>query len=389
MAYTTKVRLRDQYIRKDGKTNFQLVVYINRKRKYYPIDVYIEPKYWNGTKILASNIYNKEYNKILKDAILKSENCMVEIVNENKQLNFENFEEKYFDKNENELTIVQAFQNYIDYYKNDKLNKATINVYKSQISKFIDFAGTEFLLKNVDQQFFMKYRQHLVQNKQNSQNTIVNSLKKLKAVINFSIKMDLLNENKLQFVSERYQETNRQSLSLSEVEQLENLLYSNTLSQKLQNVLILFLFSCYTGIRFSDIQSLTGKNIADNFVCLVQQKIKHETQRELFIPITKRCEKLMETYLQIDKNERLFSKISNQKANDYLKLIFLHPKINIDYEITFHSARHTFAMLALDFELPIEYLQHLLGHSDIKTTKIYGKYQKQLIKKISKKHLDY
>ncbi|MDY0216336.1 MAG: tyrosine-type recombinase/integrase [Bacteroidales bacterium] len=70
-------------------------------------------------------------------------------------------------------------------------------------------------------------------------------------------------------------------------------------------------------------------------------------------------------------------------------LIFLHPEINIDRQISFHSARHTFAMLALDFQLPIEYLQHLLGHSDIKTTKIYGKYQKELLQKVSKQYLDY
>lgn len=178
-------------------------------------------------------------------------------------------------------------------------------------------------------------------------------------------------------------------MTIEELNKLEALIYSDLLHDKLQNIVVLFDFSCFTGIRFSDIQGLTNENIQDGFIVFIQKKVEHETSREIFIPITKKCQKLFDNFVVFQKKKSLFKKISNQRANDYLKLILLHPLVNISRNITFHAGRHTFAMLALDFELPIEYLQQFLGHSDLRTTKIYGKYQKQLIKKLSEKHLDY
>lgn len=389
MAYSVKVRLRDQYIRKDGKTNIQLVIYLDKKRKYYPVDVYIEPKHWNGSKVLATSVFNKEYNQIIRDTVLRAENAIIEMVRQNLPLSFDCFEKSYYNDSSSELTVEKAFDLYIDYYKDDKISHDTIKIYKSQKTKFIQFAGSDFLLKDLNQEFYMKYRHYLVSELKNSQNTIAACLKKIKAVINFCIKMNLIPENKLYFVKEKTYETNRESLSIEELNKLEALMYSDLLHDKLQNIVVLFVFSCYTGIRFSDIQGLTNENIQDGFIVFIQKKVEHETNREIFIPITKKCQKLFDNFVVFQKKKSLFKKISNQRANDYLKLILLHPLVNINRNITFHAGRHTFAMLALDFELPIEYLQQFLGHSDLRTTKIYGKYQKQLIKKLSEKHLDY
>jgi len=68
----------------------------------------------------------------------------------------------------------------------------------------------------------------------------------------------------------------------------------------------------------------------------------------------------------------LFPNISNQKLNSYLKEIA--DLCNIEKNLTFHLARHTFATtVTLTNGVPMETVSKLLGHSSIRTTQIYAK----------------
>lgn len=233
----------------------------------------------------------------------------------------------------------------------------------------------------------MKFRKYLIDTKKNSQNTIVKALKKLKAVINFSIKMGYSKENKLHMVTEREFESNRASLEVAELDELEALFKKQELSNKLKDVLIAFLFSCYTSIRFSDISLLTCENIEGTFICFTPQKTKNETDRKIVVPITPRAQSIIDRFATIKEGEPLFRTISNQKANDYLTILL--ERANIKSKITFHCARHTFAMTALNFGMEMEYLQKIMGHSKIATTEIYGKYKKAILLEMSNKYLDF
>ena len=64
--------------------------------------------------------------------------------------------------------------------------------------------------------------------------------------------------------------------------------------------------------------------------------------------------------------------LSNQKMNSYLKEI--GDLCEIDKELTFHLARHTFATtITLAKGVPIETVSKMLGHTNIKTTQIYAR----------------
>ena len=64
--------------------------------------------------------------------------------------------------------------------------------------------------------------------------------------------------------------------------------------------------------------------------------------------------------------------LSNQKCNEYLKELAAVCGINKD--ITFHSARHTFATtVTLENGVPIESVSKMLGHTNVKTTQLYAR----------------
>jgi hypothetical protein len=81
---------------------------------------------------------------------------------------------------------------------------------------------------------------------------------------------------------------------------------------------------------------------------------------------------ILEKYKGKQKKGKVLPVISNQKINDYLEEI--GDICGIEKKFTFHLARHTFATtVALGNDVPMESVQCMLGHADIKTTQIYAK----------------
>ena len=81
---------------------------------------------------------------------------------------------------------------------------------------------------------------------------------------------------------------------------------------------------------------------------------------------------ILEKYKSVSPNDKLLPILSNQKMNSYLKEIGY--VCEIDKELTFHLARHTFATtITLAKGVPIETVSKMLGHTNIKTTQIYAR----------------
>jgi site-specific recombinase XerD len=92
------------------------------------------------------------------------------------------------------------------------------------------------------------------------------------------------------------------------------------------------------------------------------------------IPLVEEAKEIVEKYSNSPDREILnfvLPRIKNQKINFHLKTI--GNTVGIQKTITHHVARHTFATRALNRGIPIEVVQKLLGHTDLKTTQIYAK----------------
>ncbi len=153
-------------------------------------------------------------------------------------------------------------------------------------------------------------------------------------------------------------------LTIEEVERIKNL---SGLNEKLERTRDLFVFQCYTGMAYVDMQSFSKNDIQ----ILNEQEIIRSSRTKtdesfilLFLPDAKKiCEKY---------NYNL-PKISNQKYNDYLKLLIAHPEVNINKKVTSHTARHTFATYLLNKGISLETVSKTLGHSSIKQTQLYAR----------------
>jgi site-specific recombinase XerD len=100
------------------------------------------------------------------------------------------------------------------------------------------------------------------------------------------------------------------------------------------------------------------------------------------VPLLEPAKEIMQKYADDDGRKVhgfVLPRYSNQKINGYLKTIA--ELTGIDKQLTHHVARHTCATYLLNNGVPIEVVQNILGHTDVKTTKIYAKMLNSTVKK--------
>lgn len=135
-----------------------------------------------------------------------------------------------------------------------------------------------------------------------------------------------------------------------------------TKSDIIKNTAYWFLLSCYTGLRYGDIEKFNPKKLVqEGRLILYTQK----TGEIVSIKLTPKIKDLIKI------TSKLPAVYSNQKVNQYLKAVAHLCKI--DKLLTFHSARHTFGVQCANRGISQEVASKLLGHTDLRTTSIYYK----------------
>ena len=171
----------------------------------------------------------------------------------------------------------------------------------------------------------------------------------------------------------RLQEVVRDCLNQDEINRIESVELSN---KKLMRVRDFFLFSCYTGLAYAEIYNLKSKNIQlENGQYWIRTR-RLKTNVITNVPLLEKPKAILLKYNsklhELADNDLVFPVLSNQKTNDYLKIIALH--CGITKNLHFHLARHSFATtVLLTNGVPIESVSSMLGHKRIATTQHYAK----------------
>ena len=141
----------------------------------------------------------------------------------------------------------------------------------------------------------------------------------------------------------------------------------------------MFLFSVFTGIAFSDIRNLTCNNLvqAEDGVWWIHSK-RRKTGTEFHVPLLELPLQIIEKYRGLNKDGKMFVMLSCSKTNGNLKKI---AKIcGIKRNITFHMARHSYAsLITLSQGVPMETVSRMLGHRDLRATRIYAQVSNEKI----------
>lgn len=280
-----------------------------------------------------------------------------------------------------------SFQNLIDYHNEKmqhKLHKDTMGQYKTSQRYMVEFIlkeykVTDMLLCELDYSFAIGFedflRSYIPKRGQSEigNNTAMKHIKRLRRMVTLAYQMEWINRDPFVSFKIKIEKKDREFLTGEELKRIENL------SSKIERLVVvkdLFVFSCYTGVSYSDIVRLTTANIVkgiDGLSWISAKRIKTGTPFK--IPLLPKASNLIDKYkndFRTSNNDNLLPKLSNQKLNSYLKEIADH--CGIKKNLTFHMARHTFATtVTLTNGVPIETVSKLLGHTKLATTQIYAR----------------
>ncbi len=228
-------------------------------------------------------------------------------------------------------------------------------------------------LEDLDHQFITGYEFFLKTVRDIEHNTAMGIIKKLKKIVRICVPNEWLEKDPFMNYKVKIRETNRPFLLQDELDRIMALKFT---AERLANVRDIFVFCCYTGLAYADVQKLRRVDIVighDGEKWIHTERVKTETATR--VPLLPQALKIMDAYKdhpQCVNENKLLPVMSNQKMNEYLKEIADLCEIN--KKMTFHTARHTFATtVTLTNGVPIETVSKMHGHKTLRTTQQYAK----------------
>lgn len=356
------VKLRERH----GKDKITLMLDINHngKRSQENLKLYLEPLIDVAT-LKPRSVEHKQAEAINKVRQNKNSNILLiakeKLSQKEIELNLLGTG-KYFSNSEKKQVLKEdSLEFQFNEFARSK-TRQTKRTYLDTFQCFVKSVLPDTSIFEVNASILQKYIEYS-RERGVSENSISFRLSVLKAFFNHLIDVKKIEKSPFSDLQKSLKpkrtEASKSYLTINELNQLINYKIKN------KNLYFSFLFASFTGLRYSDIFNLKWSNIKENAITLKQQK----TQSVNYIPLTSQAKQILENMNH--DSEFVFKSTHISVINKLLKRWVA--KAGIDKNITFHSARHTFAVTFLSLSGSLWTLQKLLGHTKIETTLIYGK----------------
>lgn len=356
-------RLRNNYKAENGKIAISFYTNFDNRARYFSTSLYVLPRFWDGEHERA-RIGCPDFvviNNRLQAILQEFQDLVVKAQRSGRDLSFAQVAEIFAKKKSLSTDLVEFMELDLKNFSG-KYSKETIHTYTAQLSKLKDF-NSSIRFEDISPAWWYRYEQFMSE-RGNCAHTKHKCFTHLKSFINRAVEAGIIDKNPLKGVKVKTGQGNRVYLSKTELASLVDV-YKKLHFQGLKNSIRIFLFACYTGLRYTDIKLLAWNNVKEDHI-----EIKfHKTSKHDIIPLNEKAIELLTERGQ--KNQKVFRVPSNQKINEAIKEAVKQAKI--EKPVSFHCARHTFATLLLEASGNIAVVSKLLGHSDIATTQIYAK----------------
>lgn len=281
--------------------------------------------------------------------------------------------EGYRLKKDRDINFLDYFQSYIDSY-----TKKDINMIKIALSRFKDFLKetpeyNKFMKRikpeQITRDMVEAYTEYLqTRSKGEGARSIYARFKK---VIKYAVEHDVMAKNPCTGIVIKVddQQLKKDVLSMDEIQTLIATQYKN----QNPNIRRAFIFCLYCGLRFCDVKDLTFKNVdySNKLLKFEQNKTKgHSANSGVVIPLNDGLLKLIGEPTDNDSRDKVIFPLPTYMA--CLRSVGRWVKrAGIDKHITWHCARHSFAVNILNNGANIKTVASLLGHSGLKHTEKY------------------
>jgi site-specific recombinase XerD len=367
----------------------------NGKRAEMAIHRHIAPKHWNNESGVPKGSKNEikqlhEYLALMRSKVYMAQKSLIEDGKPLTSVSIRNIVQGRSEKQHKLLEVFEYHNKLMEERIPGEYSPTTLLRFKTTKNHLADFIKKQYktddlYLSQLNHEFVSNLEHYFKTVRGCNHNSTVKYIKNLKKIINLAKKNDWLIRDPFINYSGTIKPVIRDYLTADELAALEN---KKILVPRLAQVRDIFIFSCYTGLAYIDVFNLTWDNIVrgidgERWIFTRREKTSIKSN----IPLLPKALEIIEKYKEdpsCNIKHTLLPILSNQKMNAYLKEIAILAEINKN--LTFHLARHTFATtVTLTNGVPIESVSEMLGHTNIRTTQIYAKV---IDKKVSRDMLD-
>ncbi|HMU47872.1 MAG TPA: site-specific integrase [Chitinophagaceae bacterium] len=376
----------------DGLIPIYLRVTINGQRFEISTRTYVEAKQWSSEAGKVKSSINTEKAKAVNALLDTLRNRVYQIqrdiVQENLSFTIAMFKNKWLGIAEKPRMIIEIFRHHNNQLKEliksgefalGTLERYTTSLDHTQNFLLYKYNVSDLDIRKLDYSFITDYEYWLKTVRHCNHNTTMKYLANFKKIVLLCRKKGWLQTDPFFGFKMTKKEVIREVLT---EEELQTIADKKFVSDRLTLVRDIFLFSCYTGLAYSEVKNLNESHInigidGGRWIFIRRQKTKKLSR----IPLLEIPEEILSRYKNnpvAGQRETLLPILSNQKMNSYLKEIADVSGINKN--LTFHIARHTFATtITLNNGASIEAVSDMLGHSSLKQTQHYSKVKEKLI----------
>lgn len=364
---------------KEGTIYYQIIQ--NRVIRQLKTDYRLFMHEWNETKnsIIFTNSSRQNYLHSIEERISWDIKRLQSIINQ-----LENKRVKYtadniistFQKQANEQSLFNFMQDVIAQLQ-QMGKQRTSETYRATLRSFMHFReDKDILLEEINSDTMLMYEAYL-RNRGLIKNTTSFYMRILRAVYNRAVEKDLAsNRNPFKHVYTGIDKTVKRAIPLKAIKQIKNLDLS--LQPSLDFAKDMFLFSFYTrGMSFIDMAYLKKKDLSNGILSYRRRK----TGQQLFIKWEKCMREIVDKYdnplsgyllpiiRPMNGDERTQYQNAMYLINRKLKTI--GKMVGIQLPLTMYTARHSWASVAKNKNVPISVISEGMGHDSEMTTQIY------------------
>jgi len=254
-----------------------------------------------------------------------------------------------------------------DYSKTYKIKSK--NVVDCCIKQLKKYGGAGIQLVQITPKWVEGFQDFLKANEDISLGTAAFYARILRSALNKAVAKEMIIKNPANFVQKiKAPEPEMLFLQFSEVKALAQITFDDPYGAEVRRA---FLFSCYTGLRISDLEALTWAKINTNPWQI--QKNQEKTQQQIYVPLHKDAQALINDDKKHLPDELVFNFSTHNRRTSYYYLEDWAKKADLNKAIGWHTARRTFATMALENGADLLTVAKLLGHTNLKHVTKYAK----------------
>ncbi len=377
----TTAAYQDATVKKDGTQTIYLRLTIDRKIRTFPTGIAIPAKFWDKAKqqvkLNMSGLPNaREIAANLAAQKAALDKVLLDLQGKGEAVTFASVDRRMASGSKTKLIDYCIWRRDCEAAQRASGTVKGYNAYMANLRKY----DPDIEIAAITPRWLEEYQEWLFSEGNHKTNSILSIFRYLQKIMSHATKHgDIPSNPFIHFKKVKWQTVEKQYLTSEELTRLMDLYHSGAFrSENLptkytkggkdshHHCLQQFLASCFCGLRFSDIAKLKPRDFHGSYLSIVMKK----TAEPLRIPINGP----LRSILNLEEGaSTVFHGRTFVNGHMNTKLAEIMEIARIGKHITFHSGRHTFAIMALEVGMPIEVVSHILGHSNLSITQVYAR----------------